>query len=94
MITLLREEMENVVKESRESIEIKIEAEIGDKVKVDEVQDALRRLTDSYNGKLENIYGDVIKTVSAKSEENYGVSAKLKGEIQELSSLINSKVTQ
>ena len=51
-----QDDLINEINNLREDIERKVESEVGDKVRVDEVQDALRRLTDSFKVKLETLY--------------------------------------
>lgn len=48
LVEALKKELEIMIQTSNKEIEAKIENEIVDKVKVEEVQDALRRLTENY----------------------------------------------
>lgn len=78
----------------REDFEKRMDHELTDKVRVDEVQDALRRLTESFQHKIENLYTEVIRTVQTKNDDCYAGLERLKSDINELQYNSSQKVTQ
>lgn len=90
----LHNEFEDRVKKLSDEIFIKLDEQCGDKVRVDEVQDALRRLTDSFQTKIENIFTDLTRTVNAKSEDNYAGMQRLKIDISDTTQAMRLKVSQ
>ena len=61
-----------------------MDLQIADKVRVDEVQDALRRLTESFQIKIENLHSDIARTIQSKNEDCYLGMERLKNDITEL----------
>eukprot|EP00347_Sterkiella_histriomuscorum_P015749 403355827 len=70
----------------KEDIDQRLQNEINDKVRVDEVQDALRRLTESFQIKLENIHNELIRQIQTKNEDCYAGLDSLKRDINDVQS--------
>lgn len=56
VVTQTKKDIESDIATLKDDFDLKVQTEISDKVKVEEVQDALRRLTDNYQHKIETIY--------------------------------------
>ncbi|CDW85981.1 UNKNOWN [Stylonychia lemnae] len=80
--------------QQRNEMETRIDGEISDKVRVDEVQDALRRLTESFQIKLENIHSELSRQMHTKNEDCYTALERLKNEIQDIGLGSRGKVSQ
>ena len=88
------ESQSNEINDLREDFERKMDQQIADKVRVDEVQDALRRLTESFQIKIENMHSDLSRTIQSKNEDCYLGMERLKSDITELQQSSSHKVTQ
>ena len=62
-------EFESEIPKLRESFQLKLDEMIGDKVRVDEVQDALKRLTESNQSKLEHLYQELLNQINQKNDD-------------------------
>ncbi len=67
----------------KDDLTSKIDLEIQDKVRVDEVQDALRRLTESFQSKLETTFSDISRTIQLKNDDTYSALERLKMDIDD-----------
>lgn len=56
-------------------------------MRVDEVQDALRRLTESFQAKIENVHAEAMRVAQQKSDDCYAGLESLKRELDHVNEI-------
>ena len=78
------EEQSNEITNLKEDLQHRIDSEIHDKVRVDEIQDALRRLTECFSHKIETLYTELLRTIQSKTDDTYSGLERLKNDILDM----------
>lgn len=77
----------SMINNQRDEVDSRIQSEVVDKVRVDEVQDALRRLTESFQAKIENVHSETMRITAQKSEDCYAGLESLKRELDHVNEI-------
>jgi len=91
--TQKQKEILNQVEQTKQELQGEIQIHSSDKVRVEEVQDALRRLTDSISQRIDYVSAEWGRRLSDKSED---LQVQIKGvreEISEISGTAQGRVS-